>query len=366
MLEVMPSGNKVWRHRYVQAGKQIWHTFGAFPVVTLDEARKRLAELKRDLDQGKDPRLAKRLARAAKADTFESIAREWLEKTAAQTAAKTAAQRLARFERHLFTPLGYLPISENRPAIALAAFRKLEANGSLHTARRLLQDCVAIADYAIVTERLTGNPFSALRKALKAETPRHFSAIVKPGEFGELLRAIDGYKGDLVTRYALQLVALLAVRSSELRHMRWDALDLTTGRWDLLAGEVKQRREHVVSLPRQAVEIIRELKPLTGRCPYVLGSSRGGRPLSENTLNAALRRLGYDKEPHMAHGFRASFITIGNEHLGIPREIINLSLCHAERAPNGGAYARMTKFPERAVAQQKWADYCDTLRGKVR
>lgn len=362
MLEILPSGNKVWRHRYVQGGKQVWHTFGAFPVVSLADARQRLADLKRDLSHGKNPRQERRDAKAANANTFESVAREWLDVQANQTNAKTASNRQTRLERLVFPALGDAPISSIRPDVALAALRRIEARGTLHTARRMLQDCVAIGDYAVTTGVLNANPFLSLRKALKAEQPRHFSAIIEPTRFGELLRAIDGYEGDVITRYALQLAALFFVRSNELRTMRWEAVDFAAKQWALVATEKKEKRPHIVPLNRQALAILRELKAITGNGEYVLGSRMGGRPLSENTLNAALRRLGIAKEEHSTHGFRATARTLLDEALHFPADIIEHQLAHNVRDALGRAYNRTTKLPERAAMMQAWGDYLDKLR----
>lgn len=363
VLEVLPTARKSWRTRYVKAGKQHWYTLGTYPAVTLAEARERLAEVKRSISHGHDPTEARRAARTADRCTFATVTAEWLEVHASATNAKTAGERRMRLERHVLPGLGDLPISDITPAVALAVIKRIEARGALHTARRMLQDCVAIGDYAISTSRLTANPFSPLRKALKSEQPAHFAAIVTPDKFGALLRAIDGYNGDAVTRYALQLAALFFVRSNELRNMKWSAIDLGARQWTLIAAEKKEKRPHIVPLCDQALRILAELKPITGGGEYVLGSRLGGsRPLSDNTLNAAMRRMGIGRDEHTTHGFRAAARTILDEVLKYPVDVIEHQLAHNVRDALGRAYNRTTKLPERAAMMQAWGDYLDRLR----
>ena len=363
VLEVLPSAKKVWRHRYTKFGKQHWYKLGDYPVVSLADARTALAEVKVSLAKGGDPAAEKKQARVEGANTFKAVALEWCETNAAGLKPRTAKQRLDNLTNLIFPSLGHLPIASISASVALQPLKRIEARGKHHTARRMLQHCVAIADYAIAKSVLKLNPFQPLRRLMKAETVRHQPAIIKPARFGQLLRAIDAYSGDAITRHGLQLLALFFVRPTELRTMRWTAVDFEARQWSLFATQRKEKRELVVPLARQAVEILTQLRDMTGDRTYVLGSRLGDKILSENTFNSALRRMGFSGDEHVAHGFRASARTMMNEVLRCEGELVELQLGREIPGPMSATYNRVERIDDRTAMMQRWADYLDELRG---
>ena len=359
-LEVTPSGGKLWRLKYRFGGKEKRLALGAYPVVTLKAARERAIEARRLLADGVDPAQAK--AKAAGAHSFEAVAREWHAKFAPTWTAAHAARIITRLELNVFPWIGARPIAEITAPELLAVLRRIEARGRLETAHRAHQNCGAVFRYAVATGRAERDPSGDLRGALPPATKRHHAAIVEPRAVAELLRAIDGYTGSLVTACALKLAPLVFVRPGELRRAEWVEIDLDAAEWRIPADKMKMREPHVVPLSRQAVAILRELQPLTGRGRYVFpGARSAARPMSENTVNAALRRLGYDKDTMTGHGFRSLASSILHEQ-GWPSDIIERQLAHAERNKIKAAYNRAQHLPERRRMMQAWSDYLDSLR----
>lgn len=367
-LEVTPAGAKYWRLKYRVAGKEKRLAIGVYPAVTPKQARLSVAREKEKLQQGRDPAAERRTQKLADkykmGNSFEIVAREWLERRAPLLSAAHVEKVTARLEKNLFPWIGQRPIAEIAAPEILLALRRVEDRGAIHTGKRLLQYAGQVFRYAVATGRCERDVSADLRGALTQAKETHRAAITEPRKVGELLRAIDGYQGSLVVLCALRLSPLLFVRPGELRHAEWSEIDLDQAEWNIPAEKMKMRLPHLVPLPRQAIEILCELQPLTGQGRYVFpGMRSGARPISDNTLNAALRRMGFDTREEMtAHGFRAMARTILDEVLGFRPDYIEHQLAHAVRDPNGRAYNRTAHLAERRRMMQEWADYLDRLR----
>jgi integrase len=364
-LLVMPTGGKLWRLKYRRPGtkKENLLALGRFPDVKLKQARERREEARALLADGIDPGAKRQAERIAGPDTFEAVAREWLEQTKADRIATTNSLIQTRMEADLFPYLDMRPINDIRAPELLAVLRRVEARGALIVAKRLRQIAGQVFRYAVATGRAERDPAADLRGALKsAGGERHHAALTAPAEVGELLRAIAGYSGSPVTRAALLLSPLVFQRPGELRAMEWADLDLDAAEWRLPAEKMKMRVAHIVPLSAQAVAILRDLQPLTGRGRYVFPGARSNqRPMSNNTVNAALRRVGYTGEQMTAHGFRATARTLLAE-LGWMPDAIERQLAHKASGPLGAAYDRAQFLAERRRMMQSWADYLDGLR----
>lgn len=375
-LEVMPNGARYWRMKYTHAGKERRIAFGVFPEVTLAEARKRRDEARAKLRDGLDPVHARRAERraleVAAVSSFEAVAREWMAKQEATKAPSTCSKNRWLLETFAFPSIGKRPAAEITAPELLEIVRRVEARGTHETAHRLLQRMRAVFAYAIATQRATRNPARDLdAQALHPVKTKHRAALTEPKAVGGLLRAVWGYGGQPVTLAAMQLAALLFVRPEELRGAQWSEFDLDGATWTIPPQRRKlQRRErehpstppHVVPLSTQAVEILRSLHALTGRGRLVFPSLRTpDRPISENTINAALRRLGYSQDEMTAHGFRALASTRLNE-LGFAPDVIERQLAHTEKDKVRAAYNRAAYMAERVTMMQAWADYLDGLR----
>lgn len=368
-LHVTAQGGRYWRLKYRFAGKEKLLALGVFPEVSLAEARQRREAARALLRDGMDPNTERKAtvlaARDAATNTFEAIAREWLQKQSNKLAKTTHAKAVAMFETWAFPWIGSRPVAEITPRVLLeSVLRRVEAAGKLETVHRLKQRCGQVFRYAIATGRAERDPTPDLRGALETHKPRNHSAITDPARIGELLRAIDGYQGNLVTRCALRLTPLLFVRPGELRRAEWAEFDLEAAhpQWSIPAAKMKMDAPHIVPLSTQAVGILRELHPLTCRGQYVFpGLHSRARPMSENTVNLALRRLGYSGSDMVAHGFRSMASTLLNEQ-GWPADVIERQLAHAERNEVRAAYNRAKHLPERRKMMQAWADYLDGLR----
>lgn len=356
---------KYWRFNYRFAGKQKTLALGVYPDVTLKAAREKLLEARRLLAGEIDPGMAKRLQKAARREaatnSFEAVAREWFAKYSPNWAKGHADKIIARLENDIFPWLGSRPISEITPPELLAALRRIEDRGVLETAHRAKQNCGQIFRYGVATGRCDRDPSQDLKGALPPVKTTHFAAITEPKRIGELLLAIEGYQGSLIVKSALRLAPLLFVRPGELRMAQWKDINLDTAEWQFVVSKTKS--QHIVPLCTQAVDILRKLEPLTGHGDLVFPGNRGqGRPMSENTVNAALRYLGYDNKTITSHGFRAMARTVLDEVLGFPPHIIEHQLAHAVRDPLGRAYNRTSHLAERKRMMQEWADYLDGLR----
>ena len=362
-----PKGGKVWRLRYWFGGKEKLLALGTFPEITLAVARARRDEARQQVALGIDPgakRKAERAAGPASAETFEAIAREWFGKFSKGWSAGHANNVLARFENHIFPHLGARPIAQITAPEALAVLRRIEATGSLETAHRARQGLGKVFRYAVTTGRAERDPSGDLKDAIPPARSQHMAALRDLPSVAALLRDIHGYQGQFPTQCALRLAPLLFLRPGELRNLEWTEVNLEAGEIRIPAGKMKMRRPHIVPLAHQAAEILDSLRPLTGAGRYVFHSIRtpnGSRPMSENTINAALRRLGYEKDEQSGHGFRSIASTQLNEQ-GWNRDAIERQLAHAEKDEVRGAYNFAEHLPERRRMMQAWADFLDGLR----
>lgn len=366
-LEVSPAGGKLWRWKYRFAGKEKRLAFGTYPAVSLKDARERRDAARKLLAAGVDPgehRKAEKAAGAERAgNSFEVVAREWFAKQAPSWAESHSSKILLRLETYLFPWLGARPIAELAAKELLTTVRRIEERGAVESAHRTLQNCGQIFRYAIATGRAERNPAADLRGSLAPVKPTHRAAITDPKAIGALLRASDDYQGMFATRCALRLAPLLFVRPGELRTMEWAELNLDAAEWNIPAEKMKTREPHLVPLSAQALAILREIEPLTGRGRYVFPSARSPRrPMSSNAVLSALRRMGYAKEEMSGHGFRAMARTILDEVLRVRPDYIEHQLAHAVRDPNGRAYNRTAHLPERRAMMQQWANYLETLK----
>jgi len=363
-LEVARAGGKWWRLKYRFGGKEKRLALGVYPDVTLADARQRRDEARRLLAQGIDPGEHRKATRhtAAAPESFEAVAREWHAKFAPTWTPEHAARMLQRLELNVFPWIGGRPVREITAPELLAVLRRVEARGRLETAHRAHQNCGAVFRYAVATGRAERDPSGDLRGALPPASKRHHAAIIDPKAIVELLRAIDGYTGSLVTTCALRLAPLVFVRPGELRRAEWAEIDLDAAEWRIPAAKMKMRAPHIVPLSSQAVAILREIHPLTGRGRYVFPGARSAeRPMSENTVNAALRRLGYEKDVMTGHGFRSMASTTLNEQQWL-ETAIERQLAHVEPNKVKGAYDYAKHLPERRKMMQAWADYLDGLK----
>ena len=358
---------KYWRMDYRHLNKRKTLALGVYPDVSLAKARKRRDEARELLADGIDPAQNKREMKQAQViaagNTFEIVARQWLSKTAANRAASTQAKITTWLESNVFPVIGKQAISTIGPRDVLAAVRRMEARGAIDSAHRVKQICGQVFRFAVAEGAAERDVTTDLRGALAAIPKGHFAAITEPKQVAELLRAVYGYTGHPYTVAALKLSPMVFVRPGELRAAEWVELDLDAAEWRIPASKMKMGVEHLVPLPAQAVEVLRGLHAISGHGRYVFPSIRTGeRCMSENTVNAALRSMGYSKEVMTAHGFRAMARTILDEVLGERPDLIEHQLAHAVRDPNGRAYNRTSHLPERKRMMQRWADYLDTLR----
>lgn len=369
-LLVTPAGGKLWRLKYRIDGREKLLAMGAYPEISLGEARRRREEARELIALGKDPSREKQRekarARTQTAVTFKAICDEFCAKRRRDGTNGWAPSTATRSEYLLSLvcgSIGKLPIHEIEPADVLAAIRRIEGKGKLESARRSLQLAGAVFRYAVATARLGFDPTRDLRGALTAPTVNHYGAITEPKKVGELLRAIDDYEGSGVTKLALQIAPHVFVRPGELRHAEWCDLDLDGALWIIPAGKMKMRKAHHVPLSKQAVALFREVKLATGPSGFVFPSIRSrARPMSENTINAGLRRLGYASDEMTAHGFRAMASTLLNESGKWHPDAIERALAHGETDKVRAAYHRGAHWNERVEMAQWWSDFLDQLR----
>jgi len=324
-LLVQPTGGKLWRFKFRVDGREKKLAIGPYPEIGLGEARRR-----RDGQRAWAPATAKRC------EYLLSI---------------------------LCGSIGNMPISEIEPADVLVAVRRIEGKGNLESARRTLQLAGSVFRFAVATARLKSDPTRDLKGALTSPTVTHYGAVIDPAGVGELLRSIDGYEGQPITKFAMQLAPHVFVRPGELRHAEWSEIDLAGALWTIPAGKTKMRKEHVVPLSRQAIAILKSVQPLTGPSGYVFPSVRTRRrPMSDNTINAGLRRLGYATDEMTAHGFRAMASTLLNESGKWNPDAIERALAHGDTDKVRAAYHRGAHWKERVAMAQWWSDYLDELR----
>lgn len=370
---IQPSGGKLWRFKYRFEGREKKLAIGTYPVIGMAEARRRRDQARELLAAGKDPsreRQREKLRSQVQAgNTFAAIAEEYGDKRKRDGQKAWAASTAARSEyliSLLKVPLGRMPITDIEPADVLAAVRKIERKGQLESARRTLQLAGAVFRYAVATARLSSDPTRDLRGALTAPTVTHYGAIIDPMRVGELLRAIDGYEGQPITKLAMQLAPHVFVRPGELRHAEWNEFDLDGALWTIPAGKTKMRKDHLVPLSRQSIAILEDLHALTGPDGYVFPSIRSRkRPMSDNTINAGLRRLGYSTDEMTAHGFRAMASTLLNESGKWHPDAIERALAHGDSDRIRAAYHRGAHWKERVAMAQWWSDHLDQLRKRA-
>jgi integrase len=368
MYLLVKAVGKYWRQDYTHADKRKTLALGTYPEVSLLKARQRRERARELLADGIDPSTAKREEKAAKlavsANTFEVVARDWLEKTKADRAQVTQDKVTAWLEHDAFPFIGKMPISSIGPRDVLEkVLRKIEARGAVDTAHRLKMLCGQVFRFAVVSGLAEHDVTADLRDALAKKTSTHYAAMTEPKQVAELMRSIFDYTGHPYTVAALKLTPLVFVRPGELRTAGWAEIDLDAAEWRIPGSKMKMKVDHLVPLSTQAVEILRSVQAITGHGKYVFPSLRTGeRPMSENTINAALRGMGYAKEVHSAHGFRATARTIMDEVLNQRVDLIEHQLAHAVKDANGRAYNRTAHLPARRVMMQLWADYLDKLR----
>jgi integrase len=366
-LLVSPTGGRLWRLKYRFEGKEKLLSLGAYPAVSLADARQRRDDAKKLLANGVDPGEAKKAQKAAAgvqdANTFEVIAREWHSKFAHTWVASHAQHKLERLEKNVFPWIGARPIKDITAPEVLSVLRRLESRGILDTAHRVRFECGAIFRYAVATGRAERDPSADLKGALPPVKNGHHAAPTDPKQVAPLLRAIDEFQGSFVVKCALQLAPLLFVRPGELRAAEWSEIDIDGAEWNIPAEKMKMKVAHLVPLCKQAVEILKSLQPLTGHSKYVFPCQRSPlRCMSENAVNAGLRRMGFEKSEITGHGFRAMARTILDEVLQVRPDFIEHQLAHAVKDPNGRAYNRTAHLIERKKMMQLWADYLDGLK----
>lgn len=373
-LHVTRAG-KYWRLDYRHAGKRKTLALGVYPAVSLAQARKQRDKARELLAQGIDPGVTKQAekvaSRVAAANTFEAVAREFHETKRSGWSASYAEKWIGRMEKDLFPPLGRMPLVDITAPLVLAQLRRVEKRGAKETAHTLRQTAGQVFRYGVQTGRCERNPVADLQGALEPLTVQHMAAVLEPVKAGELLRAIDGYTGQPITRSALQLSALLFQRPGNIRAMEWAWVDFDRALLTIPAQAMKRTlhgkvngRPHFVPLAPQAIAILQELRPLTGHGRYVFPSLRTGeRPMSDNTVNAALRRLGFASDEMSAHGFRAMARTLMIERIpGINADVIEAQLAHGKSGPLGAAYDRAEFMDQRRRMMVEWAGYLDKLR----
>lgn len=364
---VSKSGSKLWRFKYRLDGREKLLSFGSYPQISLKLARDMRDEARAALAQGVDPsEVRKQQAREtqdAKALTFGSIAEEVLNKKIREGKAPATISKTIWYHDLLCAEIGSVPIGDLKPRDVLVPLKKQEAAGKFETALRLRSAAGAIFRYAIAVGHIEYDPTYALKDALVRPKVKHRSAITEPNKIGGLLRAIDGYEGDPLTRIALSLLSLTALRSGEVRFAEWSHVDVDQSVWTVPEELAKTRRAHTIPLSRQALDLLVELRSLTGDRKQLFHSARSKtRVMSENTLNAALRTMGYSGDAMTAHGFRSTFSTLANESGLWHPDAIERALAHVDSNEVRRAYARGAHWEERVKMAQWWANYLDELR----
>lgn len=361
-IEVPPSGKKRWRFKYRFGGKEKRISLGVYPDVSLLDARSKRDNAKRQLIDGQDPSTRRKVANSNMI-TFESIAREWVQKKGAVWAPSHHRTVIQRLEGYVFPYIGNRAISEITPLDVLDTIRLIENRGALHAARKTLGICSQVFRYAVASARIDSDPCRDLSGALATAKVQHFAAITDPEEVGALMRTIYGYQGSAIVQCALRFIALTFVRPGELRWAMWDEFKLDERLWIIPAERMKMRQEHVVPLSRQSLKVLTTAKEVANSpAGFVFPSirTRYDKPLSENALLYALRGMGYPKGTMTAHGFRAMASTLLNAN-GYPADVIERQLAHTEKNKVRAAYHRTEYLEERRDMMQGWADYLDTL-----
>lgn len=373
-LEVAATGSRRWFWKFRFEGKEKRIALGAYPEVKLKAAREARDEARKLQRQGADPVLQRRVEkidnRATSHDTFEAVAREFHATHKDGWSPHYGKRWLERMEKDVFPFLGPLPLASVNAPLLLQTLKRVEQRGAIETAHSLRQYAGQVFRHGIATGRCERNPVPDLQRALKPVHVKHMAAVLDVGSAGKLMRDIHAYEGQPVTRAALLLSALTFQRPGNIRAMEWGELDLDAGMWTIPAAKMKRvihqkvnGRPHFVPLAPQAVQALRELHPLTGHGTFVFPSLLGeGRCMSENTVRAALRRLGYSNEEATPHGFRAMARTLMVEQLDVNPDVIEAQLAHGKSGPLGMAYDRAQYMEQRREMMAQWADYLDKLR----
>lgn len=376
-LLIAPTGGKWWRLKYRFGGKEKLLSLGTYPDVSLKDARERRDAARKLLADGIDPgdarKAEKRTARLNAENSFEAIAREWHGKFSPDLSESHAKRNLRRLEVHVFPRLGGRPIASIEPPEVLDILQRIERKGTIETAHRVRVLIGQVMRYAIATARATRDVSADLRGAIPPAKVTHHAAVTEPKQLGGLLRAIEGYEGTAVVTAALRLAPLLFQRSGELRQAEWAEFDLDGAMWTIPSARMKRKKaakefgpDHIVPLSAQAVAILQELYLQTGRGRFVFPSLRGPqRPMSDMTLSAAFKRMGFDSDTALPHGWRATARTLAVEVLSFPAEIVEMQLSHEVRDSLGRAYNRTQWLDQRRELMQRWADYLDTLKAEV-
>jgi len=364
-LLITPAGARYWRQKYRFGGKEKLLSHGVYPEVTLKEARERRDEARKLLSNGVDPGGAKKAEKASRvlqsANSFEALAREWLENRRDSVTEGQTVKTLAIFENDVFPWLGNTPVAEVDAPSVLSVITRIDQRGARYTAHRAKQRISQVMRYAIATGRASRDPCPDLKGAIPPTRETHMPAITDPAAVGEMLRAFDGFKGTFVVKCALEIAPRVFVRPGELRKAEWPCFDLDKAEWRFLV--TKTKTDHLVPLAGQVVALLRELHALTGRGRYVFPGRDPQRPMSEAAVNAALRRMGYDTKTEITgHGFRAMARTILHEELHFKPEVIEHQLAHKVPDALGSAYNRTKFLAERRTMMQQWSDYLDKLK----
>ena len=366
-LEVKPNGSKLWRLKYFFEGKEKLLSLGSYPEIGLKQAREEQLRLRTMVANGTNPSETRTAQKEAQADanSFEAIAREWHTRNIGKWTEKHGDQILRRLELNVFPWLGKVGIQRITPPELLKVMRRMEDRGAHETAHRVLSSCGQVFRYAIATGRAEQDISQHLRGALTPTRAKHLASITEPAKIGELLRAIDAYEGTFVVKSALQLAPLVFVRPKELRTAEWSEIDIENAEWHIPAEKMKARQKHIVPLSRQAIAVIEELRPLTGHgaaAKYLFPSPRTlARPMSDNAVLGALRRMGYSKDEMTGHGFRSMASTRLNE-MGYNRDHIERQLAHSEGNSVRAAYNYADYLEQRKAMMQEWANYLDKLK----
>lgn len=362
---------KHWRFDYRYEKKRKTLALGSYPEITLYVAREQLADARRLLVGGVDPsahrKAEKESERERNQNTFQKVALEWHAKQAPPIWTESHHRLVLRIlENYLFPIIGDLPIADIGAKALLEALRPIETRGAVETAHRARTIASQVFRYAIAVGKADRDVAADLRGALTPIRVKHHPALTDPEQVSELMRAIDGYAGTLTARCALRLLPLVFTRPGEVRHMEWAEVHTDKAMWEIPAGKMKMREPHMVPLSHQALSILEEMRPLSGEGKYVFPGERSkDRPMSENTINAALRRMGYTKDQMTGHGFRAMARTMLEERLDFRVEWIEQQVAHTVKDPLGRAYNRTKHLEERQRMMQAWADYLDELRANT-
>jgi len=366
-LLVKVNGSKYWRMKYRYAGKEKTLSIGVYPHVSLKTARLESDKARIQLSKGIDPsqikRTVKSLLKTTHANSFQSVATEWFALTKSRWTETTADKQLWILEKNLFPWIGSIPIAELKPPHVLSALRRIESRGAMETAHRAKQVAGQVFRYAVASGLIEADPTRDLSGALAPKKTKHHPAITNPSEAGRLFRDIASYEGTYIVRALLAITPLLFQRPGEIRQMEWQEIDFEKYLWEIPASKMKMKAPHIVPLCTQAIEILQDIHPLTSWGQYVFSNERSRRtPVSDGTVNKALRNMGYTKDQMTAHGFRAMARTLLDEVLEFPPHLIEQQISHAVRDPLGRVYNRTSHLPQRVKMMQTWADYLDQLK----